>query len=120
MNNIKGKEIFFVLLAQVIFLNPVKLHASIWDYIYPKDMYPSFSNSGTIGLIQVPTARMLPGGSLAFSWSDSDPYQRGSIIGQPFDWLEASYQYTDINNALYSLTPSFSGDQTYKAKKFSG
>ena len=118
MNNIKGKELFFVLLAQATFLNPVKLHASIWDYIYPKDMYPSFSNSGTIGLIQMPTARMLPGGSLAFSWSDSDPYQRGSIIGQPFDWLEASYQYTDINNALYSLTPSFSGDQTYKDKGF--
>ena len=66
----------------------------------------------------MPTARMLPSGSIGFSWSDSDPYQRGSFIGQPFSWFEASYQYTDVNNALYSLVPEFSGDQTYKDKSF--
>jgi len=92
--------------------------ADINNYIFPKDNYPSFSNSGTIGLIQMPSARMLPSGSIGFSWSDSDPYQRGSFVGQPFTWLEASYQYTDVNNALYSLVPEFSGDQTYKDKSF--
>ena len=60
----------------------------------------------------------MPSGSVAFSWSDSDPYQRGSLIATPFSWGEASYQYTDVNNALYSLTPEFSGDQTYKDKSF--
>ncbi len=95
-----------------------QLFAGINDYIYPKSSYPSYSNSGTIGLIQMPSARMMPAGSIAFSWSDSDPYQRGSFIGTPFDWFEASYQYTDINNALYSLTPAFSGDQSYKDKSF--
>ena len=94
------------------------IHASIDDYIYLNDNYPSFSNSGTIGLIQMPSARMMPSGSIAFSWSDSDPYQRGSLVATPFSWAEASYQYTDVNNALYSLTPEFSGDQTYKDKSF--
>lgn len=93
-------------------------YGSLNDYIYPKDTYPSFSNSGTIGLIQMPSARMMPAGSIAFSWSAADPYLRGSLVAQPFSWAEASYQYTDVNNALYSLTPSFSGDQTYKDKSF--
>jgi len=89
------------------------------DYIYPF-ADPSFSNYGTIGLMQLPTARMHPGGTIAFNWVDNDPYQRGSIIAYPFDWFEASYQYTDINNALYSNVPQFSGDQTYKDKSFDG
>ena len=89
------------------------------DYIYPF-ADPSFSNYGTIGLMQLPTARMHSGGTIAFNWVDNDPYQRGSIIAYPFDWFEASYQYTDINNALYSNVPQFSGDQTYKDKSFDG
>lgn len=101
-----------------IFIFSVSIAAGIDDYIYPKSQYPSFSNSGTIGLIQMPSARMMPSGSVAFSWSDSDPYLRGSLIATPFSWGEASYQYTDVNNALYSLTPEFSGDQTYKDKSF--
>ena len=104
-------------LALLIFLSNFSA-SNIDDYIYPKSSFPSFSNSGTIGLIQMPTARMLPAGSIAFSWSDSEPYQRGSFVGQPFSWLEASYQYTDVNNALYSLSEEFSGDQTYKDKSF--
>ena len=36
--------------------------------------------------------------ALAFTWSHNDPYLRGSIVAYPFDWLEASYQYTDVNN----------------------
>jgi hypothetical protein len=113
-----AKDFIFAIFTCALMVFPNILQANIFNYIYPKSLYPSFSNSGTIGLIQMPSARMLPSGSLAFSWSDSDPYQRGSIIAQPFEWLEASYQYTDINNALYSLTPSFSGDQTYKDKGF--
>ena len=94
------------------------IYGSIQDYIYPKSSYPSFSNSGTIGLIQMPSARMMPVGSVAFSWSNSEPYLRGSLVATPFSWGEASYQYTDIDNALYSITPEFSGDQSYKDKSF--
>ena len=55
---------------------------------------------------------------LAFTWSHNDPYLRGSIVAYPFNWLEASYQYTDVNNALYSSIESFSGSQSYKDKSF--
>jgi hypothetical protein len=92
--------------------------SSIKDYVYPYNNFPSFGNYGGVGLIQMPNARLLEEGSIAVNWSDADPYQRGSIIAYPFDWLEASYQYTDVNNALYSDVKAFSGDQTYKDKSF--
>jgi len=66
----------------------------------------------------MPSARFMPEGSLAFSWNKNEPYLRGSIVAYPFSWMEASYQYTDINNALYSDVPEFSGSQSYKDKSF--
>ena len=47
-----------------------------------------------------------------------DPYLRGSIVAYPFNWMEASYQYVDINNQLYSQSFAFSGNQTFKDKSF--
>ncbi|MDB9908783.1 YjbH domain-containing protein [Gammaproteobacteria bacterium] len=99
-------------LASINFISSKNL-----DYIYPK-FGPSYNNYSTLGLIHLPNARMHPGGSLAFSWSHLDPYIRGSIIAYPFDWLEAAYHYTDINNALYSDIEQFSGKQSYKDKGF--
>ena len=87
------------------------------DYIYPFKEY-SFSNYGTLGLIQNPNARFLDEGSLGFSWSHNDPYLRGSLIAYPFSWLEVSYQYADINNRLYSNFIEFSGSQSLKDKSF--
>ncbi|MDB4042742.1 YjbH domain-containing protein [Gammaproteobacteria bacterium] len=106
------------ILLLVFFIFSENIHSSITDYVYPFNSKPSFSNYGGIGLIQMPNARFLEEGSIGISWSDVDPYQRGSIIAYPFEWLEASYQYTDINNALYSDVAAFSGDQTYKDKGF--
>jgi hypothetical protein len=102
-----------------LFLIPLSLNviADINDYIYPNRL-PSFSNYGTTGIIQMPSARLHDEGSLAVSWSHNEPYLRGSIIAYPFSWLEATYGYTDINNALYSNVPSFSGSQSYKDKGF--
>ena len=91
--------------------------ADINDYIYP-NRSPSFSNYGTTGIIQMPSARLHEEGSLAISWSHNEPYLRGSVIAYPFSWLEATYGYTDINNALYSNVSSFSGSQSYKDKGF--
>lgn len=95
-----------------------KLYASINDYVYPYLETPSYSNYGSLGLIQMPNARFNPAGTISFSWSHFDPYINGAIIAYPFSWLEASYQYTDVNNALYSNVASFSGGQTYKDKGF--
>ena len=111
---LKVKHFWF----SVLLLSAGYASSSINDYIYPYYKNTSFSNYGTIGLIQNPTARFSDAGTLAFSWSHRDPYINGSIIAYPFDWLEASYQYTDINNALYSRSKRFSGNQSYKDKGF--
>lgn len=79
---------------------------------------PSHSEYGTIGLINMPSARTMPAGSLAFHWTRAQPYFRGSIIGYPFDWFEALYKYTDINDRPYSPYSSFSGGQSLKDKAF--
>ena len=106
----------FAYLCLFFFLsNPVK--SSIDDYVYPYSS-PSFNEYGSLGLIRMPTARFHEEGTIAFHWSKNDPYTRGSIIAYPFNWFEASYQYTDVNNALYSDVESFSGNQTYKDKGF--
>jgi hypothetical protein len=94
------------------------LISQVKEYIYPHYSNPSMSNYGTTGLIMMPSARLYPEGSLVFTWSHLEPYLRGSFVGYPFDWLEASYQYTDVNNKLYSDVPSFSGSQSYKDKSF--
>ena len=94
----------------------IPMQAQIADYIYPYHSLPSYSNYGTIGLIQMPSARMHEEGTIGFTWTHSEPYLRGSIMGNPFDWFEASYSYTDVNNKLYSDSPEFSGKQSYKDK----
>lgn len=66
----------------------------------------------------MPSARINKAGSLSFSWSHNEPYLRGSIIAYPFDWMEASFQYADINNSLYSSVKEFSGSQSLKDKSF--
>ena len=100
----------------LFFCGPVK--AQIADYIYPYNDQPTYSNYGTVGLIQMPSARFHRAGTIGFTWTHADPYLRGSIMGHPFDWFEASYQYTDVNNKLYSDSPEFSGTQSYKDKSF--
>ena len=103
----------FLKFAYIIFLIslPTFSFASIKDYIYPSQS-PSFSNYGTLGLIQMPNARMFSEGTLAFSWTDNDPYLRGSIVAYPFSWFEASYQYTDVNNPVHRSMSLLFGEQS--------
>ena len=109
--NFKSKFLFLTFIFSPL------VYSNINDYIYPFSN-PSFSNYGTLGLLQMPSARMHEEGTLGFSWTNNDPYLRGSLVAYPFSWFEASYQYVDVNNALYSNVESFSGSQTYKDKSF--
>jgi len=102
----------------VLIIFSVSAFASKYDYIYPYISKPSFSNYGTTGLLSNPNARFLPEGSVAFSWNRMNPYLRGNILAYPFNWFEASYGYTDLNNQLYSEVYEFSGNQSLKDKGF--
>jgi hypothetical protein len=107
----------FIVFTFLVLLFTSNVYASIDDYKYPF-RGPSYSNYGTLGLLQNPNARFLENGSLGFSWTHNEPYLRGSLVAYPFDWMETSYQYTDLNNALYSTSSDFSGSQSFKDKSF--
>lgn len=77
---------------------------------------PSSSNWGVVGLLQTPTARMRPAGSIGFTFQRTWPYSNGSVIFQPLDWFEAGFRYTDVANRLYG--PNIAGNQSYKDKSF--
>jgi len=109
------KTSFFSVIFLVLVCLPIQ--ANISDYIYPSKS-PSFGNFGGLGVLQNPTARFHEEGSLAFNWVQNGVYRRGSIVMYPFNWFEFSYQYTDIDNAKYSLIKEFSGGQSYKDKSF--
>lgn len=114
------KNKFDLKLFLFIFLSSssIEVNAGINDYIYKHSDISSYSNYSTLGLIQNPNARFNPAGTVGFNWSSFDPYLQGSIVAYPFDWMEAAYQYTDVNNAFYSNSKEFSGSQTYKDKGF--
>ena len=80
----------------------------------PRPSQLSASDWGEIGLLQTPTARMAPAGSVRLHFSQVEPYTRGNVMLQPLDWLEGGFRYTDISNRLYG--PEIAGNQSYKDK----
>ena len=57
-------------------------------------------------------------GNLKLHLVNSEPLNSLFIIANPFDWMEVSLRYSDINTAKYSEFEFFSGDQTFKDKSF--
>lgn len=84
-------------------------------YAYSKPLKVTQNLSGPSGLVEMPTARMLPTGEFAVHFTKSSPYTRGAIIGQPLSWLQVLFKYTDIENVRYGSV-ALSGKQSYKDK----
>ncbi len=93
------------------------MSSSIDDYIF-SDVGLTSNLSGEIGLINIPTSRILKQGNLKLHLVNSEPINSLFISANPFDWMEVSLRYADINTRKYSPYKSFSGDQTYKDKSF--
>ena len=81
----------------------------------PKDATPIASDWGSIGLLQTPSARMLPEGSGLISYSHTTPYSHYNFLLQPFNWLETSFRYSTATNQVYGAY-EFSGNQSYTDK----
>ena len=76
--------------------------------------YNSYNNHGVVGLVNMPTARMFDEGVVGITIYDGTPDQKVTITSSPYDWLEASFFYTNIQNKPY---PDFEY-QDYKDKGF--
>ena len=76
--------------------------------------YNSYNNHGVVGLVNMPTARMFDEGVIGVTIYDGTPDQKITITSSPYDWLEASFFYTNIQDKPY---PGFEF-QDYKDKGF--
>ena len=77
--------------------------------------YNSFNNHGSVGLINMRTARFFDESSFGFIAYDGTPDQKITMTASPFDWFEASVFYTNIQGMPY---PAFEEYQDYKDKGF--
>ena len=76
--------------------------------------YNSYNNHGSVGLVNMPTARFYDEGSHGVVLYDGTPDQKITLISNPYDWFEASFFYTNIQGFPY---PGFEF-QDYKDKGF--
>ena len=90
--------------------------ADLDDYL-PRDPGPTSSNYGETGLLEVPTARLMPEGSFKIGLNSSFPYEVTALSATPFSWLEATFRYTELKNQKYGPA-SYSGNQSLKDKAF--
>ena len=73
-----------------------------------------YNNHGSVGLINMPTARFFDEGVHGISFYDGTPDQKITLTSNPYNWLEASFFYTNIQGVPY---PGFEY-QDYKDKGF--
>ena len=73
-----------------------------------------YNNHGSVGLINIPTARFYNEEVYGVTIYDGTPDQKITITSNPYDWFEASFFYTNIQGLPY---PGFEY-QDYKDKGF--
>jgi len=81
--------------------------------------YNSYNNHGVVGLINLPTARFYDESSHGFTLYHGDPDQKITMTSSPFNWMEASFFYTNIQDKNYcGLDFDPVCNQDYKDKGF--
>lgn len=65
----------------------------------------------------MPNARLMKEGSMKIGYSSSYPNEYTFISATPFNWMEAVYKYTEVENIKYGPI-TYSGNQSLKDKGF--
>ena len=68
--------------------------------------YNSYNNHGSIGLINMPTARFYDEAAHGITIYNGTPDQKITFTTNPYDWLEASIFYTNLENKPYCFVES--------------
>ena len=63
--------------------------------------YNTYNNHGVVGLINLPSARIFNEESHGINLYYGDPDQKITLSSNPYDWLEASFFYTNRSNERY-------------------
>jgi len=98
----------------------LNLHLIFFLFLFCTDIkgdsfqYNNYNNHGVIGLINMPTARFYDEAAHGITFHDGTPDQKITMTSNPYDWLEASFFYTNIQGKPYGG----GYDQDYKDKGF--
>ncbi len=76
--------------------------------------YNSYNNHGVVGLINMPTARFFNESVHGITIYDGTPDQKITLTSSPYDWFEASFFYTNVQDKPYPYYEY----QDYKDKGF--
>ena len=88
-------------------------------YIYSDNFNTNlYNNHGVVGLINAPTARFYNEGIHGFTLYDGSPDQKITLTSSPYDWLEASFFYTNVQNKRYCNEDYEFCEQSLKDKGF--
>ena len=100
----------FLLLVSVIYIN------SIYTDSFEYNLY---NNYGIVGTIHTPSARTFDEGVHGVTAYAGDPNQTVTLSASPFDWFEASFFYTNVQDRPYCYDfTSFTCLQDFKDKGF--
>ena len=99
---------FFIKLNLIIILLLFNIYTKSDSF-----QYNQFNNHGVVGLINIPTARFYDEAVHGITLYDGTPDQKITLTSNPYDWLEASFFYTNIQGK-----PWVGFDQDYKDKGF--
>lgn len=81
--------------------------------------FNNYNNHGVVGLINTPSARFFDQSVHGVTIYNGTPAQKVTLTSNPYDWLEASFFYTNLENKRYcdvSFDPVCKQD--YKDKGF--
>ena len=105
LNFLKNARFYFILFCCPLFADSFEFN--------------SYNNHGVIGLINTPTARFYEEGVFGATVYDGTPDQKLTITASPYDWLESSFFYTNIQNKRYCADLNVSiCKQDFKDKGF--
>ncbi len=90
VNNFIARKI---LLVFFVFISNIILSDSF--------VYNSYNNHGVVGLINTPSARFFNESVHGVTIYDGSPDQKITLTSNPFDWMEASFFYTNIQGKPY-------------------
>ena len=100
----------FLVLATLLFAKPV---------VGDSFEYNLYNNYGIVGLIHTPTARSYNEGVHGITVYNGTPNQTVTLSANPFDWLEASFFYTNVEDRPYCYDfTSKTCKQDFKDKGF--
>ena len=80
--------------------------------------YNSYNNHGVVGLINTPTARLYDESIHGITIFKGSPDQKITLTSSPYNWMEASFFYTNIPSRPYCYIDQDFCKQGYKDKGF--